>query len=155
MTPSETCELCDGEGRIWKHADPTSGQSVECECQTPSTPSPKEAQMSAENEQSDFDPVKLEAAQSDETEITLSRELATLIGKCLTAGLEAAPDDVAEQAVIEEAFDLAEHLSHFGRTGIDHPDAVFCIACGQPDEPELHDPTKCRGLTGLRTQASQ
>jgi hypothetical protein len=28
--PSD-CESCDGYGRVWKHADPTTGQSVECE----------------------------------------------------------------------------------------------------------------------------
>ena len=91
----------------------------------------------------DFDPAKLAAAQTDETTVTLSRDLATLIAMCLTIGLEGAPDDVADQAVINEAFDIADQLRNFGRTGIDHPDAVFCIACGQPDEPELHDLEQC------------
>jgi hypothetical protein len=27
-------------------------------------------------------------------------------------------------------------------------DAVFCIRCGQPDEPELHDPARCPGHDG-------
>jgi hypothetical protein len=27
-------------------------------------------------------------------------------------------------------------------------DACFCIGCGQPDEPELHDPARCPGRDG-------
>ena len=27
----DICEQCDGEGRIWNNADPTSGQWVECD----------------------------------------------------------------------------------------------------------------------------
>lgn len=26
------CEDCDGDGRIWNNADPTSGQWIECDC---------------------------------------------------------------------------------------------------------------------------
>ena len=26
------CHDCEGEGRIWNNADPTSGQSVDCDC---------------------------------------------------------------------------------------------------------------------------
>lgn len=29
--PEIECPDCDGEGRIWNNADPTSGQSVDCE----------------------------------------------------------------------------------------------------------------------------
>ncbi|MCW2763352.1 MAG: hypothetical protein JWR85_3553 [Marmoricola sp.] len=92
---------------------------------------------------SDFHPAKLAFAQSDEIEISLSRDEATLVALCLASGLRAVPDDVAEQTVTDDVFDLADRLANYGRTGIDHPDACFCISCGQPDEPELHDPAKC------------
>jgi hypothetical protein len=29
-------------------------------------------------------------------------------------------------------------------------DAVFCVRCGQPDEPSLHDPARCPGAGGER-----
>jgi hypothetical protein len=91
----------------------------------------------------DFDPAALEAAQSYEITVSMSREMAVLVAECLEKGLEAAPDAIAPQDEIDDAFDLAERLSNYGRTGIDHPDCCFCIRCGQPDEPALHDPERC------------
>lgn len=91
----------------------------------------------------DFNPDRLATAQSDEIEITVPRELADAFAFCLNAGVEAAPDERYEQSLYDDLFEIAERLENYARTGIDHPDAVYCIACGQPDEPELHDPAKC------------
>jgi hypothetical protein len=91
----------------------------------------------------DFDPAKLAAMQRDEIEIVVPRELAEAFSYCLYAGVEACNEARYEQNQFDDLFDIAERLENFARTGIDHPDAVYCIACGQPDEPELHDPAKC------------
>jgi hypothetical protein len=93
---------------------------------------------------SDFDPIALADAQSDDIEISVSRDLASLVGFALSLGMQAAPDDAADQSLIDDAFDLADQLSNFGRTGIDHLDACYCIACGQVDEPIYHDPAVCQ-----------
>jgi len=29
--PHDECEVCDGHGKIWKHADPTTGQWIACD----------------------------------------------------------------------------------------------------------------------------
>jgi len=91
----------------------------------------------------DFDPAKLESMQVDEITITVAREQADAFAFCLSVGLDAAPDHAYPQEVYDDLFDLADRLGNFGRTGVDNPEAYYCIACGQLDEPELHDPEKC------------
>ena len=92
----------------------------------------------------DFDPAKLAALQVDEIEVTISREVAALLAKWVRQ-VVAAKLSPEPEAIFVEADELVDRLENFGRAGVDHPDAVFCIACGQLDEPELHDPSRCPG----------
>lgn len=102
---------------------------------------------------SDFDPKALEAIQRDTIDITITREQAEAFAFCLNAGVEAAPDERYAQDTYDDLFGVADRIANFARTGIDDPDACYCVWCGQPDEPDFHDPARCHSWAALHADA--